>query len=265
MDRYVREIFFLLSAIQLHDVGNIFGRIGHERRILEVIEKGKNNVGTDRIDQIWITKIAEVHGGTVNLTGSKDTISQLDEFADYDNEKVRLRLLASILRFADELAEEKYRGSSILLDSENIPKGSEIFHLFSICISSISVDHSAKTVKIQFHVNTKYLNKKFGKGKDEIFIIDEIYNRLLKMHLERIYCSRYWKPYIELDKIFARIIFYPEKPSESPPPELTFTLEENGYPTNTKTIFELCPDLIKDGVNLDGEYFDNLMTKPIET
>ncbi len=254
-----REVYFLLSAIHLHDIGNIFGRIGHERRIMKVVADGKEHIGTDRMDRIWITKIAEVHGGTVSGTRNKDTISQLDLFADYDNEKVRLRLLASILRFADELAEEKYRGSETLLENGKIPKGSEIFHLFSLCVSSIGVEHSTGTIKVQLGVNIKYLEQKFGKGEEDVYIIDEIYTRMIKMHLERIYCSRFWKPDIQLEKISVRIVFYSDFWEDLRPPDLTFTLEENGYPQTSKTIFELCPDLVNDGVNMDGSYYNDLM------
>lgn len=254
-----REVYFLLSAIHLHDIGNIFGRIGHERRIMKVVADGKEHIGTDRMDRIWITKIAEVHGGTVKSTGNKDTISQLDLLADYDNEQVRLRLLASILRFADELAEEKYRGSETLLENGKIPKGSEIFHLFSLCVSSIGIEHHTSTIKVQLGVNIKYLEQKFGKGGEDVYIIDEIYNRMIKMHLERIYCSRFWKPDIQLEKISARIVFYSDDFEDLRPDDLTFTLEENGYPQTLKTIFELCPDLVDHGVNMDGSYYSDLM------
>lgn len=256
-----REVYFLLSAIQLHDVGNIFGRIGHERRIMQVVAKGKEHIGTDNMDRIWITRIAEVHGGTTKITGDKDTISQLDVIADYDNEQVRLRLLGSILRFADELAEEKYRGSETLLENGKIPKGSEIFHLFSLCVSSIGVEHSTGTIKVQLGVNIKFLEQKFGKGKEEVYIIDEIYERMIKMHLERIYCCRFWKPDIHLEKIFTRIVFFSEDFEDLCPNDLTFTLEENGYPKNSQSIFELCPDLVDNGINMDGSFFNDLVNK----
>lgn len=68
------EIFLLVIGIHFHDVGNMYGREGHEQRIREEMAK----IGPLTIplhQKTLISQIAACHGGTFD--GSKDTIKSL--------------------------------------------------------------------------------------------------------------------------------------------------------------------------------------------
>ena len=270
-----REVFLLLNAIQVHDIGNFYGRVGHEQKAFETVKQGLTPILFDSTEAKCIYDIAHVHGGKViykDGTSNKNTIRKIKAQITSDGYLVRLQMLAAILRFADELADEKKRADIESLNNGTITKGSEVFHAFSACLDSIKVDHSKLTIEVHFKLPKKYVTRTFGKivsknGKKAIvdcYLLDEIYNRMLKMHHERIYCAKFWKGMIEVDRIWVEIEFYNDiKAGEEiidfehlqVHQDITFTLHDNGYPANSGDIFTICEELKyhDDGSNIDGQ------------
>jgi hypothetical protein len=256
-----REVFCLLSAIQLHDLGNFYGRVGHEQKIMEVVAEGKSHIGSDHIERKHILQIAEVHGGKSQGTNDKDTISKLKDQAPVLDEIIRLRLVASLVRFADELADDRFRADVNLLKEKKLPKSSEVYHAYSACLSSVLVDQTTQTIELHFDIDKEFLSEAIGKDDSDIFLIEEIYNRVLKMHQERIYCARFWKSHLSIESILVIINFYSDDIHEEVHPEITFTLSERGYPQGNQTIYEMCPQLKDNGEELNGEYFKKFIKK----
>jgi hypothetical protein len=263
----IREVFLLLNAIQVHDIGNFYGRHNHENRVLDAIKTGLTPILFDITEVKYINDIARVHGGKVKYKdGSKDknTIRTIRKEIMSNGYPIRLQMLAAILRFADELAEEKQRADIESLEKGELPKGSEVFHAFSACIDSIIVNHHKNTVEVHLKIPKKYVTRTFGKlifeGDEkkviDVFLLDEIYSRILKMHYERIYCSKFWKGMVEIENIWVQIEFYKDFNAKSETidfeelhvhRDITFNLHDNYYPTEDgKNIFDHCPDLIYD-------------------
>ena len=259
----VREIFILLNAIQLHDVGNFYGRTGHEQRIKDIFKDGLPLIAFDSVEHNYIKNVAQVHGGyVIDNDGSKNknTIGSIKPDVTSDGYVIRQRLLASLLRFADEIADDKHRAAINLLKQEGLPKGSEVFHAYSACLDTVLVKHETKTVELHFKIPKEFAIKKFGKINkltdvvEEVYLIDEIYTRAIKMHEERNYCSKFWKNKIELDKIWVQIEFYHlTEIGGHVHHDITFSIEDNYYPNQSDIdIFKLCPNLVIEGNPLDG-------------
>jgi hypothetical protein len=98
------EVYLLLQAAHFHDVGNIFGRVAHEKRLSEVVAALGPLLGEDVPERRAIQQIASAHGGVVN--GSKDTISKLPPVEPILGREVNFQALAATLRLADELADD---------------------------------------------------------------------------------------------------------------------------------------------------------------
>jgi hypothetical protein len=236
------ECYLLLMAIQFHDVGNVWGRDQHEKKCREIIEALGTEAGSDIPERRKLVKIASVHGG-LSPNGSRDTISQLlPDPAALMGQVVRYRLLASILRLADELADDSTRTSSLNL--VDIPGESIIFHVYSSSLHSVIVNKS--DIELNFGIKENdALNQYTSKGT-QIFLIDEIYSRTLKMYSELYYCLRFMRPHhIGIDRVIVKISIYPP-PTLEEPIKIEYTLQENGYPDHLRAnIFSVCPDLEK--------------------
>lgn len=256
------ESYILLCCIEVHDVGNILGRMDHEKNSKEIILNAPGVCGRDSIEAKTITRIAETHGGKLS-NGSQGKINTLEVEESLTYGKIRSRLIASILRFADELADDKTRANTSLLLSGKIPKKSEVFHAYAHCLQSVNINHSEQQIELKFMIHKNFLKKSYGKMNKNVMLINEIYDRLYKMHLERMYCMSHSRGLIDLEKIRVDIEFYDDRLS-NPFPRMVFDLEENGYPDTKRDIYKICPYLMSDGTKKDGVYYKKLANeKPL--
>lgn len=234
------EIFLLLISIQVHDIANISGRAGHENRIDEVWGRVFGPLGFDSLDKNIAIQIASTHGGT--FEGSKSTLRAVERETKYKNIPIRPRLLAAILKLADELAEEVDRASTAQLELGLLPKESEVYHIYSSGLHTAHVEASSGTIELKLAFSSEYFGRKFGKGKGEVFLLEEIYERTLKTWSEAIYCSRYL-PSLLLTTVDVDIQIFDEK-TKLEACRVKYRLEDTGYPTVAKgDIYNVCPDL----------------------
>jgi hypothetical protein len=219
------EAYLLLCAIQFHDVGNVFGRNEHEQKCKDIMEEKCKDIIKDTVERNSIVKIAVVHGGCWGA--DPDTVSALAVERVLFNHPVRKRLLAAILRFADELADDSTRADRVALEKSLLPKGSEIYHRYSESLHSVKIEK--RNIQLGFEFTSTLAIKQFEKHGSNCYLLDEIYRRTLKMERERRYCMRFLRPFFDIDRIRVEIVIQ----SVSDPlatDKITYTLEENGYP-----------------------------------
>lgn len=225
------EIYLLMTGVLLHDAGNVFGRSGHEKRALEILKDVGAAVSNCNIERKSIADLAKVHGGKTK-GGSKDTIGEKFNATetDYLGVTYRPKLIASIVRFADEICEDKTRAARYALIKGDIPKKSEAYHYYAESISSSKVDLSSRLVRITFDVDIENTRKKIGKDDGEVYLIDEIFSRIEKMYSELLYCSRFFQGLISVDSIRVIINIRDEDYEDVD----TLTIDtHSGYPTES--------------------------------
>ena len=263
------EIFLLLCAIHFHDLGNINGRNEHEKRVSKMMKHVESHFG-DNIEKLMIRKIAEAHGGRVN--GDLDTIVYLDHKIPVFGIDIRPRMLAAILKFADEISDDSNRANRVLMELDAIPKKSLIYHKYASSLHSVMLRESCKSVELNYVVNINEmcetipkLNPQTKKYK-KVFLLDEIFERLNKMYLERLYCNRFMMPVAHVHSIVVMI--KTTKVCEDIGevlPKISFRLEERGYPELSKSgIYELSDELEnweKSGTRLTGKTFAKSIAK----
>jgi hypothetical protein len=250
------EVYLLLVATQLHDTGHIkSGREQHEKLSNEVISDLGKLIGEDTIEKKMIWNIAEAHGGRKS-DGKKDKIDSLLPNDSILNVTVRPQLLAALLRFADELADDFTRTNTALLESKSIDKSSEIFHYYASVLNSVEIDHLAKEIRLKFFLNKEHLQNKYGKLKKEVFLIDEIFARIYKMYIECIYCMRFLSYELRIETIKAKIEFVEKQSLVEFRSPIQLKITERGYPIMVaEDLYQLCPIDLKVGdCKIDGEY-----------
>lgn len=200
-------------------------------------------------------KIAQVHSG--NMNGDKDTITKagLQNDKTWFNKKIREQLLAALLRFGDELADDSSRYDVVAMDLNQIPEESRIYHEYSKCLHAVNIfDHSMnKTcyVSLEYYVDSSAVTIEYKKGEKAILLIDEIFNRTKKMEQERRYCMRFMSPFIPLTEIRVKIEIEPQE-DFTQSEVITYTLKEKGYPSN---------DIIIDCIPNTGEQVKTLLKR----
>ena len=251
------EVYILLVAIHFHDLGNIFGRRGHEGRIQEIVSALSTHISDEMVERQAILKIARAHSGTIN--GNRDTISSLvptDAVLGFD---VRYQAIAAILRFADELADDSRRTARIIGDLGVIPAESEIYHAYARCLHSVQVRPQEHRVSLRYSFTRNEAIREFDMPTDttrerRVFLLDEIFNRTMKMHFERQYCMRFMHSFVRIDAIDVNIEIFDDEFSITPCVDpIGYRLEERGYPDTSNVSFsDICPDVTIDGQELRG-------------
>lgn len=205
------ELYVLLVAIRIHDVGNIHGRDDHEKKCFPFLLQHQALVGGDPSELKIIAKIAESHGGYIN--GNKDTIGELHTTETIANIEIRPRLIAATLRFADEICEHSGRAARYLLKHGILPPQSEVYHKYAAAIKGSKYATKEQTVRVEFELKTEHVSKPWGCGIrkdgdkeiDSVYLIDEILDRLEKMNRERKYCNMYTRGIYAVEAIRAKI------------------------------------------------------------
>lgn len=251
MSLNVIELYVLLIGILFHDVGNLYSREEHEknRTVLDVMKQ--TYAPLDTVMSLTVFHIVDAHGGR-SEDGDKDKISKLDKKRRISRHDVNVQLVASILRFADELADDKERASIPLIKADRFLPKSKMCHLYSSTLEMPRINHNEKQVELVYYIDQKYIVDKV----DDSYLIDTIYDRLYKMHLERIYCMRFMKPHISIDNIYVEIVVIDDKSGDFNK-LLTLNILENGYPkeNNIEGLFSICTELNENGNKKNGEYY----------
>lgn len=195
------EILILLLSIHFHDVGNVFGRTAHEEKIGDVFDALGERFPFDSTLQRIITDIAMSHGG--NRDGDKDTLAYVNEKEYIDGIPIRARIIASILRFADEIADDKNRASSLLLAMGTIPRENRVFHEYSKCLEPPVI--AGDTIILNYNINSEFVHNKITKLDSEVYLYDEILSRVQKCLCELDYCKRYSDGFIRVSALSVTI------------------------------------------------------------
>lgn len=230
------EVYLLLMAIYFHDVGNVYGRNQHEKMIVPIIDTIKPLLSDEAIERGTVIRIAEAHGGTVN-GAPKDTIARLAPSDLVLGQRVRMRALAAVLRFADELADDSSRSAGILKTAGELPRSSEVYHYYAKALHSVDVRPSEYLVDLRYQFHCSDAKEKFGKGSNSVYLLDEIYSRTLKIHNEREYCMRFTHGIVRIDVISVTIEVHLDEHALHPAiPPIQYRLAARGYPDHQQDI-----------------------------
>ncbi|RYE27838.1 MAG: FAD-binding protein, partial [Sphingobacteriales bacterium] len=121
------NLYCLGMIILFHDVGNIEGRTGHNKKIAEVYNEVRNKKPEFSQERNCVIRAAEAHTGFSAKDSTTDTLKDVAEVDHIDGKKIHLRELATLLRLADECAEGHQRTSDYLNKTGVYDDGSQIY------------------------------------------------------------------------------------------------------------------------------------------
>ncbi|HET6244824.1 MAG: hypothetical protein H0V01_10715 [Bacteroidetes bacterium] len=246
------NIYCLALMILFHDVGNIFGRKGHNaiEKIAEIYNKYRSNFQNYRDEKRVITHGASAHCGK-SKSGNNDTLKDLNS-ASIKGQKINLCEIAAILRFSDELAEGKQRTCSLLIEKGMLDdeKGSEIYHKYAQ-VSDIEIDRNLQRISITYDIN---IPGDFDQKAQKDFkdLLNFTYYRAVKLDTERRY-NKYYSTVLKQFK-FVSVQYnfsIDEIPIEIDLNKITF---EDRYPIPGEKEEESIQGAEKYFINMDNNY-----------
>ena len=231
------EVYLLLVAAHVHDVGNMYGRMEHEQRAkTSVFTLPSMYIGSDNVEKRLIVDIAMAHGGLANDGGVRDTIGALHHGRD-------VKRLAAVLRFADELSDDNSRTNRFVIDAVGrIAPGSKAYHLYAERLRRPEICHDSSSIKLTFELLKDHLVGTYRKGARYVYVLDEIMERTLKTHREQIYCGKFMNPHIVSESIEVAVLICTGDYAEVVG-TVSYVFDQIGYPEHLNSVVRLVPEL----------------------
>lgn len=184
------ELLLLCVSVLFHDVGNLHGRSEHNTKIAEIYNTVRaSKLSKCRQESMLLQKIVKAHCGK-SKRGDKDTLLDVQESSHLFDKQIRLRELAAILRFADELAEGSQRTSQYMIEKNMLKENSLIYHLYA-SITEVTIDKGDRRIILTYNIDYPLKNITLSE------LLKFVYMRILKMDMERRYC-KYYAPILNL-------------------------------------------------------------------
>lgn len=195
------ELYVLCMSILVHDIGNIHGRSGHEKKLTEIFNPTLFNT-IDRSEMKIIIDIAKAHGG------KGDTLSKLSIDQLYGN-PINSPCIAALVRFADELAEGPQRTSQYMIRKGLINNDSIAYHHYASILKKPAIMQN--NIILEYNV---VINAYTATELESLLKIT--YSRIEKLNYERIYCGQYSENIQKLKKVIVKMTFFENVDSFDP-------------------------------------------------
>lgn len=182
----------LLNATLWHDIGNLYGRVEHNKNMKHIFKEMKNSFYDSALAE-WIVKVAQAHFGEngINAIGKKTVL--------IGSSLLFPQFLAALLRISDEMEEDYRRVEERLIS--NIPKDHQAYWKFCIMNRAIVptyINHTYGTrtdtsliIKISAKFDSSEIWAEWGKNSGTVKGIEEYIRRIQKINRERKYCNQF--------------------------------------------------------------------------
>jgi hypothetical protein len=174
------DLYVMCLSVLFHDAGNINGREEHNKKILDIYNAIRNKDTHFNSERTLVLNTVKAHCGKTDAN-SRNTLTEVEIKSHLWGEPIQLREIASILRFADELAEGPQRTSDYLIDTNKISDKSKIYHRYAQ-ITDPFIDRGNGRIVLRYDINIK--NETQDTLKE---LLSFAYERILKVDEERRY------------------------------------------------------------------------------
>lgn len=183
------NLSLLMHAVLWHDVGNMYGRADHARNMVKLFDQvAGGGFLYDEQHRDLVKSIAKGHSGTGSIEQEVDQPTvKLYDYVIYP------RFLCALLRFADELDEDRRRVQPLVKD--RVPDNSKPYWFLCECTDAIVPgyveDFSVvkNIVKVKARMTPVDVHRKLCSKPVEMTGIQYYVARLEKMNEERKYCN----------------------------------------------------------------------------
>lgn len=183
------DFYCLAMSTLFHDVGNILGRIDHHQNIGGIFDAARGTDPATKREKTLVLRICGAHTGQAS-DGTHDTLKELNEIDHLDGKKVRLREIAAILRFADELAEGPQRTSAFRLQRDDYQVSSRVYQEYA-SVTHVLIDRGNGRILLAYEIPVDAGPNPIEKQESLETLFSHIFHRVTKLDQERRYATHY--------------------------------------------------------------------------
>jgi len=206
------DFYLLLCAIIWHDAGNVYNRSSHAMQVSQMVQEINKEIFYSPTILRLVTELVKAHKGEDGLevpSREQDCVIGTKTCTVYP------RALAAVLRFADEISENRSRISPALLTEGKVPKENKIYWEYANCVVGSRADPLRERIVVTVEIEADRATEKYPcpeecmrySGRDgSISLIEYAISRLQKMNNERAYCAREFGMYTSIREIEVRLM-----------------------------------------------------------
>ena len=185
------ELYVLGLSVLLHDVGNLDGREGHNLRIGKYYNLARpGEAQRNAPEKRLVIAAAKAHTGKTD-DGDRDTVRDVPETEYLDGTPIKLRDIATVVRFADELAEGPQRTSLFLQSQGRYPPAAAIHHRYA-AVTQVAIDRKLRRISLCYNVVLDHDDKPLDVVLEDLRqLLEYICVRIVKLDDERKYARFY--------------------------------------------------------------------------
>ena len=183
------EFYCLAMATLFHDVGNILERKNHQLNIGAIFDAARGTDPTTKREKTLVLRACAAHTGTAS-DGTGDTLRELAEVEQFEGRRVRLRQLAAILRFADELAEGPQRTSAYRLQKDDYVCDARVYQEYA-SITHVLIDRGNRRIVLAYEIPVDGVDDAAQREESLTLLLSHILQRIIKLDQERRYAVHY--------------------------------------------------------------------------
>ena len=183
------EMYCLGMSILFHDVGNINLREDHELNIGGIFDAARGTSAEVKREKTLVLRACAAHTGK-GRDGSRDTLKDLSDSEQFEGERIRLRQLATILRFADELAEGPQRTSQLRRNRDQYDPSARLYHDYA-SVTHVFIDRRLERIALTFEISVDQPPNARDSSEWLKELIDYVLKRIGKLDQERRYATHY--------------------------------------------------------------------------
>ena len=186
-----RELYLMGLSVLLHDVGNIEGRKAHNQRIARYYDLARpGQMQQNAPEKRLVVAAAKAHTG-INQSGGKDTLHDVPEMEYLHGDPIKVREIAAVVRFADELAEGPQRTSFFLQAEKKYPPDADIHHRYA-SVTHVAIDRNLRRISLCYIVHLDRCQLTDNNELQKLHeLLSYINRRVVKLDEERKYARFY--------------------------------------------------------------------------
>lgn len=205
------DIYVLISASMWHDVAMIEMRQGHGAFLMKYAPK-INEYTHNKDLTSCIMDVAISHSEKEKFHKCLPNMRITVNSKHSEPINIQAKLLAAILRFSDEISEDKGRATSdIDIIKKVLGKHNEIYWRHTQSINYSKYEFEERRVIIDYEIDEKYAFTQYKITEDSTetkSLIEFIVNRIKKINDERVLCGPFFSCYCPVDSVCVNLRFF---------------------------------------------------------
>jgi hypothetical protein len=196
------ELFLTAMSVLYHDIGLTHQRKKHAEISAYLLKTEKSGIVFQPHDKEFMTVAITNHSSSQDI---KKYCERFDDIEYVGSHKVRIRLVAALVRLADELDEDHYRALEDIREILPLPEGSMFYWVFNQRVQSVVPLRPNKCIQITMSLDNEDHTQTFTVDGQMRSFIELAMEKIIKINKEREYCSGFFPDILKYNKTILRV------------------------------------------------------------